>query len=322
MPCSKESALDLLLAAHRANRLGHAHLLSGVAGSGKAWLARHLAAEVLGCSTEALLAHPDAHFVQPESKSRRILADQIRELDITLHRKPLLTPAKVAILTDADRLQPAAANAFLKTLEEPPEGSLLILTTSLKEAVLETILSRCMETSLHGGQTVLTDEAGILMHELARSLLVPGGATVASAFRLTRAVQAQLAEIRERIAAEYAAVFKQESARYRNATNAGDWLDDREAQLKAIAESAALREREQLLAAVMVALGGALRVAVGGDAPHPVCTDLAAAFTPAQLFDKVEAFETMRRRLALTVNEPLCLEVGFLEIALGRRNHP
>ena len=94
-----------------------------------------------------MIAHPDLHVVQPESKSRRIVIDQIRELEHSIQRKPLVGGSKVAIIHDADRMQPQAANAFLKTLEEPPPGSLILLLSTVPEAILETVLSRCVETA-------------------------------------------------------------------------------------------------------------------------------------------------------------------------------
>ena len=87
-----------------------------------------------------MITHPDLRVVQPESKSRRIVIDQIRELEHAIQRKPLLA-GKVAIIHDAERMQPQAANAFLKTLEEPPEGSLILLLSTVPEAILETVLS-------------------------------------------------------------------------------------------------------------------------------------------------------------------------------------
>lgn len=317
MPCSKESALELLLAAHRAGRLAHAHLFTGSPGCGKGWLAEHLAAEVLGCEPRSVLAHPDAHFVQPESKSRRIVIDQIRGLEAMVQRKPLVASAKVVILHDADRLQPAAANAFLKTLEEPPERSVLLLTSQLPEAILETILSRCVETSLRGGETGPGPEGEKIVAALAGCLLAPGGPTVGGAFQFVRKFQEILSSIRAKVAEEYGATLKQESARYKNAAGGTDWLEEREEQLKALAESAALRERERLLGAILYALGGALRAASGGDPTHPVCVQLAECFPPGTLFAKIDSLQTMRRRLAMNVNEPLALEAGMLELALG-----
>ena len=68
--------------------------------------------------------HADIHWVRPESKSRVITVEQMRDLMREMHLKPNDAEYKVAIIVAADRLNPQAANAFLKTLEEPPEGHL------------------------------------------------------------------------------------------------------------------------------------------------------------------------------------------------------
>jgi len=90
----------------------------------------------------------DIFVCQPESKSRRIVIEQIRDLEHALQMRASNGRRKVAIVSDADRLQPQAANAFLKTLEEPPKDSLLLLLSALPEALPETILSRCIAIPL------------------------------------------------------------------------------------------------------------------------------------------------------------------------------
>src|SRR5258708_13060442 len=72
----------------------------------------------------------------------------MRELEQSLQMRSLLGGRKVGVIVDADRLQPNAANAFLKTLEEPPVHSHLLLLSSLPDQLLETILSRCLEVPL------------------------------------------------------------------------------------------------------------------------------------------------------------------------------
>lgn len=322
MPCSKESALKLLRQAREEGRLAHTHLITGASGSGKSWLAHHLAAEHLGCEPRALLAHPDAHSVQPESKSRRIVIEQIRNLEKVIHHKPLLSSHKVAMIQDADRLQPQAANAFLKTLEEPPEGTLIILTSSLPEALLETILSRCVETSLQGGETPIGPQEEKIIEALGECLLEDASSAIGPAFRLTRTLQGLLMEERQRITKEHEAIFKQEAARYKKMSDQADWLAERENQMKALIESSGLRERERLLASIMQALGGALRVAHGGEPPstpsqvaRDVCARLAQRFSIPQLLGMIDAWDLMRRRLAMNINEALALEAGMLEIA-------
>jgi len=314
MSLNKDQALDGLRSSAAAGRLPHAHLITGGAGSGKGELSLDLAGLLLGTRPDAVLAHPDAHFVQPESKSRRIVIDQIRSLEQALHRKPLVGQNKVALIYDADRLQPAAANAFLKTLEEPPQGCFLLLTSSLPEALLETIVSRCVQTSLHGTRAAPSAEAITLIDEFARAVVDKRG-SVAAAFQLTRKIQEILVSVRERVTKEYTAKLKGEAKRYKNIEGSEAWMSERENQMKALAEAAALRERDRLLGALMLALGGALRFRHGGSAPHPICEKVAGKLSTQDLLERIDAWEKMRRRLALNVNEALVLEAGMLEIA-------
>jgi DNA polymerase III delta prime subunit len=110
--------------------------------------------------------------VQPESKSRRIVIDQIRELEHSIQRRPLLASSKVAIIHDADRLQPQAANAFLKTLEEPPPGSLILLLSTRPKAILETARSRCIEIPLLEGTKRLPAAEEMAILEALKECLV------------------------------------------------------------------------------------------------------------------------------------------------------
>ena len=85
--------------------------------------------------------HADVHWIRSESKSRIISVDQMRELMQDINLKPTEAEYKVAVIVAADRLNVQAANAFLKTLEEPPPKSILILLTTEPQRLLETILS-------------------------------------------------------------------------------------------------------------------------------------------------------------------------------------
>jgi DNA polymerase-3 subunit delta' len=96
--------------------------------------------------------HADVFWVRPESKLRQIRIRQIvrrenspsRVLLDAVNLKPTESQYKVAIIVAADRMNEEAANAFLKTLEEPPPHSVLILLTTEPQRMLETILSRCL----------------------------------------------------------------------------------------------------------------------------------------------------------------------------------
>src|ERR1044071_7459925 len=94
--------------------------------------------------------HPDVHWVRPESKSRVITVAQMRDVMQQIHLKPNEAEFKVAVIVSADRLNTSAANSFLKTLEEPPPRSILVLLTTESERILETIVSRCLRLSFAG----------------------------------------------------------------------------------------------------------------------------------------------------------------------------
>ncbi len=98
--------------------------------------------------------HPDVQWIRAESKLRIISIDQIRDLLHTVHLKPTFSGHKVAVVTAADRLNQGAANAFLKTLEEPPEKTVFILLTTDASRILETILSRCLRLNFAGDHGV------------------------------------------------------------------------------------------------------------------------------------------------------------------------
>lgn len=85
--------------------------------------------------------HPDLRFIRPEGSLVKIA--QIRELQKQIIYEPLEASRKVYILTDAERMNLEAENCLLKTLEEPPASSVLILLTSNIEALLPTTRSRC-----------------------------------------------------------------------------------------------------------------------------------------------------------------------------------
>jgi DNA polymerase III subunit delta' len=87
--------------------------------------------------------HPDVAIVKPLGSQIKI--DQIRTVQEVLTLKPLIGVRKVIIIDDAESMNLQAANCFLKTLEEPPDESLLILITSRPHRLLPTLLSRCQQ---------------------------------------------------------------------------------------------------------------------------------------------------------------------------------
>ena len=137
--------------------LAHAYLFSGDAGIGKKMTALALAAAVQcdrpadrnacgvchACRMMAAQSHPDLHVLEPDGTEIKIA--QIRDIQADLSLKPFEGRKKVLIVDGAEAMNPAAANAFLKTLEEPPGDSLIVLVSALPQSLLATIRSRCQE---------------------------------------------------------------------------------------------------------------------------------------------------------------------------------
>jgi len=152
---------DQLLAARRDGRLPHGILLHGPAGAGQAGLAQWTAHMAL-CENAAdapcgrcascilFLAgnHPDFYSLELEEKASFIKVDQVRELCAKLALRSFRGAGKVAIIDPADRMNINANNALLKTLEEPPEETLLILAASRLDRLPRTVISRCQRMKL------------------------------------------------------------------------------------------------------------------------------------------------------------------------------
>ncbi|MQF64505.1 DNA polymerase III subunit delta' [SAR202 cluster bacterium AC-409-J13_OGT_754m] len=158
-------ALNYLKKSFASNRLSHAYLFVGPAQIGKMTLALNLA-QAVNCTSEnqnkpcgscsqcnRTLAgkHTDVDIIKAYEPSRngttrhRIGIDQIRELQHKLNLKPFEGAFRVTIFDDAERMTEEASNALLKTLEEPPSQSLLILLSSQETQLLPTIKSRCIK---------------------------------------------------------------------------------------------------------------------------------------------------------------------------------
>ena len=146
MPFSKkiEAALENFGRAFAANRMPHALMVSGhPRGAGSDFAVALLGVVFAEKRPERLRQHVDIRWIEPESKSRQIKVDeQIRPLIDFFGLTSYEGGWKAAVILFADRMNPNAQNALLKTLEEPPPHSLLILVTETPAALLPTIRSR------------------------------------------------------------------------------------------------------------------------------------------------------------------------------------
>ena len=202
-----EAVLRRLVAAQRDGRLGHAQLLTGPAGVGKTTVALELAAAALeaGGWPGGLAAHPDLWL--EDSNAERVGIDRVRaggraeegpSLQDVMSMRTYAGGTRVAVLARADRLTEQAADALLKTLEEPPQGTLIVLCAANPEALPATVVSRTQQTALAAVETgrvaAWLEEAGV-EPRLARLAAGLSGGRPGRALRLASVPGALAAEV-------------------------------------------------------------------------------------------------------------------------------
>lgn len=180
-----ERTIGLLQATLRNNRLAHAYLFHGQAGIGKCLTAVKLA-QALNCELPpmsdnqdscgacrscrqiAARTHPDYTVIEPdqEAATPQIKIEHIRAIEQQFVYRPLVGERKICLIDDADRMTIGAANALLKTLEEPPGHSLFILISSRPHALPITIRSRCQSLRFTPPARTQVEAAVILKREV------------------------------------------------------------------------------------------------------------------------------------------------------------
>ena len=146
--------LKVLARARAEGRMPHAVLLTGADGAVLARAAEQLAAMHLGEADP--LAHPDCRVLRPAGLSRIINVEAAHEV-VAMLGLSSISERRAVIIHEPDRLNSHASNCLLKTLEEPPPGTLIVLQTANYYAVLPTILSRCMRFHVSGDAPALAD---------------------------------------------------------------------------------------------------------------------------------------------------------------------
>ena len=323
MAFTSETACSYLERAAKDGRLAHAYLITGASQAEQEALATKLLTIATGEDYDDLI---DAEgkavtVVRPESKSRVIKVEQMRAMEKTLHMSGKGS-RKMAVVVGAERLREGAANAFLKTLEEPPQGVMILLLTTQPEQLLTTILSRCIRVPLIT-RTVMAapenrseDEANLL-----EVLDQASGqkSSMALALRLKNQFSELLKNRKTTLGKESDKLYKSEVKSLQKKVD-DSYFKGREIHYKTLAESLYIQQRTALLGVFASWFGDALRqLHTSPELDLPDYADstgkLGAAIGTEGLMRKSEALETLRRHLdATNVNEALALDVAFLRM--------
>jgi DNA polymerase-3 subunit delta' len=283
MPFPPSRVEELFQTAAKEGRLAHAYLLTGAPPAELESLGKGLAANLLDADLEG---HPDFFVLRPESKSRRVSIAQVRSLEHSLSRRPHKAPLKVALILEAERmcLPPAeAANAFLKTLEEPPDHSLLILTSDRPEQLLPTVRSRCLTFPILPDKHPAPIEG---IDELTRLWAESSEPTPLAAYRRASILQSFLLSTRDRLNAQSEQEVEDEEG------------DENESAQSASLAGQLVRVREDIITHLIRSAWGRAQ----------------SSLRP-EIVREVDSLEKLRLALARNIDPTLAIEVSCLRIA-------
>ena len=255
--------------------------------------------------------HPDVLWVEPRKRSRLIAIEQIRDLQRRIYHTSFEGGWKACVVMGADRLGDAAANAFLKTLEEPPGRSLFLLLTDSPQFLLPTIRSRCQQILLSGGESELP---GPWRERLVSLLRKAGNGRSGPVLAFARAdrMLRLLREIRAEVEAEQRNRAAEETAQEEDAT-----IDARIASRYREARSEAMR-------AMLGWYRDILLLACGGDAKLIRNVESVEALERCAqergrrgALRDVETVRGMHRKMERNIPEETVLGWGFSQLGDG-----
>jgi len=159
---AQDHIIDHFKKAIKADHLSHAYIFTGQDGVGKTLFAKEFIKALfckndendscnscLNCIRIEKNSHPDVFWTEIEEKAKFIKIENIRNLQRSVRLSPLESDYKIFIIKDADRMNEEASNCLLKTLEEPPPNTIIILITNSIATIKETIRSRCQIIRFH-----------------------------------------------------------------------------------------------------------------------------------------------------------------------------
>jgi DNA polymerase III subunit delta' len=316
-------------------RLGHAYMFTGDQFDELEMLARTLAKtlncqnpvkingvatdscdECLTCRKIDSETHADIHWARPESKSRIITVEQIRDMMQQIQLKPTETARKISIIAGADRLNTQAANAFLKTLEEPPPKSILILLSTEPSRILETILSRCLRLNFSGDGARELNPAENDWLEKFGALAASEQKSLLGRYRLLDALLQKLGEIKTRVGETLTARSPLEKYDDVEKNLRDKWEDE----LAAAIEAEYRRHRADLLLLIQWWLRDVWlhTLAAGRDLlkfPNVSGAEIVARrLNSRQALENLQTLDQTQRLLHSNVQEALALEVSLLKL--------
>ena len=273
--------------------------------------------------------HADVHWIRPESKSRTVSVSQMRDLMHDINLKPTEAEYKVATIVAADRLNVQGANAFLKTLEEPPPRSILILLTTEPQRLLETILSRCLRLNFSGDGPRPLATADMEWLAAFSEMASADEKSLIGRYRLMDVLLQKLTALKTAI--EESLTARSPLQRYDDVEK--DLRDKWEDELAASIEAEYRRQRMDLLAIVQRWLRDVWLTTISAkDADSREAGDrnldllnfpeltgtrrVAARISPGDAVDNLQIIEGTQRLLHTNVQEALALEVGLLKLHL------
>lgn len=309
-----EAALELLIQAFESGRPAQAYLVVGPPRGGASMLAEgvllHLlcageqkpCGECRACRQVQEHTHPDVLWIEPQKRSRQIGVDEVRSMQSRVYQTSFEGGWRSCVMLGADRLNVSAANAFLKTLEEPPEKCVFFLLTDSPSTLLPTIMSRCQRISLAEAAEGLDPElcerlAEILAPQRLRGPIAALGQAdvlVALLKELKTAAEEEVTErasdedTKETIQARASALFRERRTAIMQFLLG--WYRD---QVMLLSEGEELVYNTKYL---------------------DVLKQRAGALSMRQALRNVEIIEDMNRRLERNVTESPVLELGFSQL--------
>ena len=304
-----DKAWELIQRAFRESRLAQAYLIAGPTRGAGGDLANRIL-QLLFCAEpnppcgtcnrcRQVREHTwaDLFWLAPEKKSRIIGVDQIREqLLFPISQTSMAGGWKAGVIMAADRMKDEAANAFLKTLEEPPPKTLFLLLSDSPQLLLPTIVSRCQRVELDGKRSLPEPWRGRLLNLLAAPL--PPGPLPAMA------AAAHLAGLLKEINAAAKAEVNQEGR------DASDRLNEESDLLKARISARYRELRTDLLCEMLDWYRDLLVLRAGGSpelARHPeqvaVLRERAARLTLQQALENVAGIDELNRQMERSLPE-------------------